>query len=129
MDAKMDAKPVYPELLLKMEDLLEFINTAAETPYGTCMFKGEPCKMTTKDECRSPKIWDPTAKCLLGPHCDDSLASRELVERMGRLLERVHAEAGETQVGSYRFEAGGKTFCLEMTPQESEVVGGVAEQC
>jgi hypothetical protein len=120
--ASMDDKTVYLELREKMEALLAYINTSQERPWGACFANGT-CTMTTLDNCRG--AWHQGVECLvMGGGLDYALFSQELLERMRGLLEQVHAKSA-AEVSPCTFEAGGRTYTLEMTPQECEVVEGV----
>jgi hypothetical protein len=122
----MDDQTVYLDLRRKMERLLAFINNTAGTDYGACFVDGG-CTMTRRDECRGS--FTPGAACERMHHhgdCDDS--AQKLLERMGNLLKRVHAESAAEQVSSHTFKAGGQTFSLELTPAEYEAVLGAGTQ-
>ena len=119
----MDDKTVYLELRDKMEALLAYINSGQERPWGACFANGT-CTMTTLDNCKG--AWHQGVECLVkGGSLDYGWFSQELLERMRKLLEQVHAESGATGVSPCTFQAGDKTFTLDMTPQECEVVDGV----
>jgi hypothetical protein len=119
----MDDKTAYLELRVKMENLLAYINNAQAKPWGACFANGT-CTMTILDNCRG--AWHEGVECLvMGGGLDYALASQELLERMRGLLAQVHAKSGEAGVRPCTFEAGGRTYSLEMTPQECEAVEGV----
>jgi hypothetical protein len=119
----MDDKTAYLELRDKMEALLAYINTLQERAWGACFANGE-CTMTTLDNCRG--AWHQGVECLeKGKGLDYARFSQELLGRMKRLLDQVHAKSGATGVSPCTFEAGGQTYTLELTPQECEAVEGV----
>jgi hypothetical protein len=117
----MDDKTAYLDLRLKMEKLLVCINGATGRDYGAC-FEDNTCTMTLQTDCHG--TWLRGVECIeKGDDPDYARESQELVERMGRLLQSVHASSGEV-VRPCSFEAGGKTYWLEMTLAECAVVGG-----
>jgi hypothetical protein len=120
----MDDQTAYVELRTKMEKLLAYINASQPLPIGACFANGE-CTMTTQDDCTGR--WFNGVECLVEGKGDDTArAAQELLGRIKRLLEYIHAQSGATGVKPCAFEAGGKTYSLEMTPQECAAVGGVS---
>jgi hypothetical protein len=126
----MDDQTTYRTLREKMERLLKYVNTATGTTYGACQVDGSPCRVTPRGQCPAGGTWTEGVECqnFLPPIEPDerARASQELVGRMQDLLVRVHAGSANAQVRSYEFEAGGQTYCLELTPDEFEVLQGVA---
>jgi len=118
----MDDQTVYLDLRLKMESLLAFINSATPPEYGACFVDGT-CEMTRREDCRGSFRLGVACEPM---HHDDS--AQKLLERMGNLLKRVHAESAAEQVSSHTFKAGGQTFSLELTPAEYEAVLGAGTQ-
>jgi hypothetical protein len=102
----MDGTTDYLGLREQMEKLLAFINAVTTPPIGACL-DGETCEMTTEAKCASGRWLRGVACVVPGNGGDNAQASQELLERMGRLLDRVQPT----------FEAGGKTYRLKMTLQ------------
>jgi hypothetical protein len=110
----MDDKTYYLDLRTKMDRLLAYINAVDRIAIGACFANGT-CTMTTQDQCPSTD-WHEGVGCrVIEDRGDYAQASQELLERMGRLLDRIQGT----------FEAGGKTYRLKMTLQEGKVAGDV----
>jgi hypothetical protein len=123
----MDHHTTYRHLREKMKRLLHHIEAKTGTTYGACMVDGQPCTLTTQDQCPAPPTgtWTEGVECqaMLPPGDPNAVirASHELVGRMRDLLKRVHA------VRSYEFEAGGRTYHLDLTADEFEALEGAGK--
>jgi hypothetical protein len=125
----MDHHTAYRNLREKMKRLLLHVNAKTGTTYGACMVDGQPCALTTHDQCSG--TWTEGVECQeTHAPADPNVAvraSHEMVGRMRKLLERVHAASGNAHVRSCKFEVGGQTYHLDLTADEFEALEGAGK--
>jgi hypothetical protein len=125
----MDAKAAYLKLQQKMTILLEYLNVGLpdEERWGACFVEGQPCRITTPDDCEGEwqeGVQCPEAKRPGGPDQVGQASNIEteeaLLQRMQDLLDRIHT-------GRCSFLSGGKTFTLNTTQKECQILRGLWE--